>query len=543
MDPEEVYRFAEEAVRAATERGLNNVQQIILKGSLRGETYEQIAETCHYSVGYLKRCAGPLLWETLTEALREEIGKTNCQAVLERRLRNVESVPENRHYSPARPDWFANEFRVPELGTFLGRTTELNRLEQWIVTDRCRLILLSGAGGIGKTSLVAKLADHVRNQVDDFNAVLWVSLITAPPIEHVFRTLLEGVSPEQAASPESPEQRMPQIMHLLRTYRLLLVFDHVETLFRAGDRAGYFDPSHRLYEEFIQQLSETTHRSCVVLISREEPVIQHRGEPYVQRLKLKGLQPEDAKQIIEFHGVSSAQRGVEELIQLYRGNPLALRMAISTIQEVFSGNIYQLLSQGTVLVDDPLLSLLREQFNRLSELERNVLYWLIIESNPLSFTELRVNVRHFITSGADLMVVLQSLKRRSMLEDFDVEVNGTSFSLPPMVRKYGISKLIEQSCQDISSVLANQSVQQFGLLKTHLLIKDQSPTSMSQSTQLDLLCKPILHRLYELFQDQNEIKTRLKRLLERLQGKATQFIGYADVNIQNLLELIDGEAS
>ncbi len=45
---------------------------------------------------------------------------------------------------------------------FYGRTVELATLEEWVDSDRCRVIALFGMGGMGKTALAVKLAQKFR---------------------------------------------------------------------------------------------------------------------------------------------------------------------------------------------------------------------------------------------------------------------------------------------------------------------------------------------------------------------------------------------
>ena len=59
----------------------------MLRGAWQGKTYEQMVETCKYSLTYLKQAAGPKLWKLLSEALGEDVSKTNFRAVLERQWR------------------------------------------------------------------------------------------------------------------------------------------------------------------------------------------------------------------------------------------------------------------------------------------------------------------------------------------------------------------------------------------------------------------------------------------------------------------------
>jgi transcriptional regulator with XRE-family HTH domain len=47
---------------------------------------------------------------------------------------------------------------LPDADYFYGRTDELQVLSRWLLEDRCRVVAVLGAGGIGKTLLTARLA-------------------------------------------------------------------------------------------------------------------------------------------------------------------------------------------------------------------------------------------------------------------------------------------------------------------------------------------------------------------------------------------------
>ena len=73
-----------------------------------------------------------------------------------------------------RQDWG----EAPDVLGFVGRTEELITVRDWVLQQRCRLLVARGGGGIGKTTLAARLAQDVA---PTFERVYWRSLRDAPP--------------------------------------------------------------------------------------------------------------------------------------------------------------------------------------------------------------------------------------------------------------------------------------------------------------------------------------------------------------------------
>ncbi len=134
-----------------------------------------------------------------------------------------------------------------------------------------------------------------------------------------------------------------------------------------------------------------SHRSCLVLISWEKPksieFLEHRSGK-VKSLMIKGLDNLAAKKIFIAEGFIGSESRLIELINLYQNNPLKLKIVAEIIQEVFNGNIVKFLEKATIDFDD-IYELLNAHFERLSDLEKNIMYFIVNAEQAVSLDELR----------------------------------------------------------------------------------------------------------------------------------------------------------
>jgi len=114
------------------------------------------------------------------------------------------------------------------------------------------------------------------------------------------------------------------------------------------------------------------------------------------------------------------------------------------------------------------------------------------------------------------------------------------FTLQPVVMKYVLNQLIEQVCQDIMATAATQSVNKLGLLRTHVLVKEQATKEVKQ-IQIRLILTRIVDRLYLTYTGTNPLEEQLNEILVMLQRHSSQAVGYANNNILNLLDAIEGK--
>ncbi|MBW4489833.1 MAG: hypothetical protein KME12_18780 [Trichocoleus desertorum ATA4-8-CV12] len=457
-----------------------------------------------------------LPWQSVVE--REEIAGVNSP-----------SVPSDVSLS-CDQDWG----EAPEVPVFFGRSQELSTLEQWILGERCRLVAILGIGGTGKTGLSLKFGSGgmgktnlsltlAQNIQDQFECIIWRSLLNASPLTTLLVDLIKILSNQQESTlPNTLEDSLSRLLHYLRSRRCLLILDNVETILQGGDIAGQYRAGYEGYGQLFKQLGEVPHQSCLLLTSREKPRevarLEGRNRP-VRSLELGGLEVVDGKQIFaEVDQFSGSEQDWQELIALYNGNPLAL--AAKHIRDVFCGNITEFLGYGRPIFHD-LQDLLNWYFQRLTEQEIEVVYWLVINREPVAIAQLSEDLLSPI-SKKQLPTTLQSLQRRLALEK-----SGDRFTLHPVLMEYFAAQFIQAIAQEIQTG-------DLRFFKSHALLKAIAKDYIREA-QKQLILQPLTDQLLAKLGELEPIEQQLDQILAELRGKSLPYTGYAAGNILNLL--------
>src|SRR6185369_2786590 len=103
-----------------------------------------------------------------------------------------------------------------------------------------------------------------------------------------------------------------------------------------------------------------------------------------------------------------------QLIEVYAGNPLALKIVAQTIVDLFAAAIGPFLEQGAVIYGG-VREVLAGQVSRLSPLEGSVLRWLAILREPATLADPEAVLVTPVPRAA-LLEAVEALYRRSLLE-------------------------------------------------------------------------------------------------------------------------------
>ncbi|NEN89868.1 MAG: ATPase, partial [Okeania sp. SIO3H1] len=406
---------------------------------------------------------GTKLWKLLSDILGKSIKKSNVRSILEKfhfsHISNIgddwvninsnhinicgenrdspipkntsSPTPTDQNQNNTNPENNSDLSEAPDLYWLCDRHTELTTLKQWMLQNQTRIITILGLAGIGKSVLALQLIPQIK---DKFDYIIWRNIDNYPTLESLQTSIVNFLSPPdsyaQKTTDFSPVKTTNnQLINYLRKYRCLLIFDNLQEIFATGELAGTYLPDHENYGKLFKQIATSSHQSCLLLLSQEEPKIE-LGNHYCHTLKIHGFL-EACKMLLQERNLTDEDKWLE-LINLYSANPLWLNIIADAVEDLCDGNVAQFLSCSTLYLGD-LESILERIFQHLSESEKQVIFWM---ANQETAVDVSITPADFPLSHSDLWKGIQSLKRRCLVEKV-METEGSFFTIQPVVKSFG----------------------------------------------------------------------------------------------------------
>ena len=462
-----------------------------------------------------------------------------------------------------------------DVSIFFGRTDELEILEEWIVKEHCRLVAIVGIGGSGKSFLALKFCQKKIGKTDfslkspnsiqnEFEYIIWRSLVNPQPITKFLIELIKFLSNQEEFNLQNTlDKQISRLLHYLKKSRCLLIIDNVESILQEHQQAVQYKTKYEDYGQLFRIIAEVNHQSCLLLTSREKPDNIHKlagKHKPVRFLNLTGLDFFAGKKIFDSINIfQGSDEDWEKLINFYNGNPMALQLTACHIHEAFAGNITNFLREGELILND-IKTILDWHFNRLSDDEQEIMYWLAINREPVSFSELKDDLLSSVVKK-NLEYKIKLLKKVCLVE---TDYKKQTFFLQPIVLEYINEQLIEKVSNEIRYLRKNQTPAKKSTLSSIVqnligtLLRRKSPKTCkikllnnlalikatAKDYVRDLQISFILNPLVEQLNDSGiNIEEQLKKILVDLQKKQSTQLkpSYLAGNIINILCSLDVE--
>lgn len=295
----------------------------------------------HVSLSTLKR-----FWQRLP--IQEEAFISICQAVGEEHYKEIidQITVHKKNFVPAVYDdyWVEREPLTTQLITK--------------VYEVCRVLLITGITGIGKTAISEKIAVELQG---DFTQSIRINLDHQEKTDFAsVATYLLTYSGDTKGScrracgfalniSQDPENLLKCLVSYLRQNSYLVLIDSLEVILKANTETGCSDFQDEWWENFFQKiLSAESCKSRLILTSQQLPgklvTLGFCYQNFWHSQPLTGLRNEEQLTLFEKQGLditeSSGKDYLERIGRVYQGHPLALRViAHEIISHPFYGNI------------------------------------------------------------------------------------------------------------------------------------------------------------------------------------------------------------
>ncbi|MGB3512114.1 MAG: ATP-binding protein [Microcoleaceae cyanobacterium] len=463
MTLNEILKFVDNLVFDKTGKHLDTLQKAILRATWQGEKYSKVAQQYHCTKHHVGNVASNL-WQLISKELNEKIHKSNFRAAMERyQVSNFSNVLnfEGSNYVKGNVHFCGNTQHPPETEqkllttqttnenntplpkldlrdapdikkTFYDRSTELTTLKTWILKHRCRLITVSGISGIGKSAIIRHLIPEIKS---DFDYIIWRTLRTSPPLNVTLKNLIEIISNvTEIEIPNNTDAQLSLLIEKLRDRRCLIILDDLQQILSSGQLIGKYKSGYENYGNLFKIIGELPHNSCFILNSLEPPLEIFNftdNDSAVRLFQLTGLTEKVARGMLKNRELLDEEKW-QELINFYQGNPQWLKLVGETIKNLFGGSVDEYLSYQPIFLCDELTNVLQQHFQRLSELEKQVIFQLSNEQKPMLLSQLLEKSQ---LSPPELFQILLSLERRGLINKI-TETGETLFTVKPVFMNY-----------------------------------------------------------------------------------------------------------
>ena len=446
-----------------------------------------------------QRSAALAQYETCRRVLADELHAEPSKetTALYEKIKTESREPEGEQHTSSLP---------VSITPFIGREDELAEIARLLENPACRLVTLTGPGGIGKTRLALQAATE---QVEVFSGgVHFVSLAPLGSVEFLVPAIADVLHLALSGQQDPKAQLLNYLRDLKRD--VLLVLDDFEYLLEATG----------LVAEILQRAPQVT----LLVTSRERLNLQ--GE---WAFDIHGLKVPEGEQIEEIKGYSAVELFVQSarrsqtdfsltekekaclvrICRLVEGMPLAIELAAAWVRVLSCQGIAQEIEQSFGFLTTPLRdvperhrsirAVFHQSWNFLSEEERHVFRKLSVFRG-----EFRREAAEQV-AGASLPILAalvdKSLVRRSSAGHYDIHV---------LLRQFAHEKLLES--EDVEQTRDRHLAYFLALVEA----AEPNLTSSEQKAWFD-----------RLEYEHDNLRVALKRALENGQAELAARFGVA----------------
>ncbi len=322
---------------------------------------------------------------------------------------------------------------------FIGRETEIREIKDLLSNSECRLLTITGAGGVGKTRLAIHCAAEM---IEEFpQGVYHIALAPLSSINFLVLTIADSIK----FSFYSQQDPKIQLLNYLREKKMLLLMDNFDNFIEGAD--------------FLVEILINAPDVKILVTSRER--LNLRGEWIFQITGLKFPEQPDIENLEEFSalrlflhnarriqpGFSVSREDLPDLVricQLVQGMPLAIELASSWVRALSIREICREIEKSLDFLTTTIKDIPERHRSLRAVFESS--WQLLSEKEKGAFRKLSIFRGGFNREAAEKVAGV-SIAQLSLLTDKSILQRSSEgrYSFLELIRQYAIEKLEEKS--------------------------------------------------------------------------------------------------
>ncbi|BAZ15827.1 hypothetical protein NIES4071_76990 [Calothrix sp. NIES-4071] len=388
LDWAQTQNLVDTLVFSVTNKHLGNAEVQVLRGAWDGKTYETIASESHLAVKYIGEVGGKL-WHNLSDALGEEVKKTNFRQALQREWEKQGNKNGNM---PIISNQFPKPMEFSEEPYIERPPVESRCYEE--ICNRGALLRIQAPLQFGKTELMSRVMHYAEQQgyrtvvlnlrdavAEDFSSL-------DKFLQWFITSIAETLELEKSVE-EHWRKSLGNCKIKCRTYfekyvlpgdnTVAIALDEVDRLFQVGEIAGEFLGMLRTWHEDAKTKPLWRQLRLLMLHTQIYSELNINQSPFNAgtEIKLTDFTTEQVKSLAQQYKLNWGNNQIDQLMAMVGGHPYLVTKALQTV------------SRQDMTLEDLLQSAPTASGIYRNHLEK---HWRYLQSNPTLLTAFKTIV-------------------------------------------------------------------------------------------------------------------------------------------------------
>ncbi|MEW6608042.1 MAG: NB-ARC domain-containing protein [bacterium] len=230
--------------------------------------------------------------------------------------------------------------QIPPEPNFVGRTDMLKTISQWYRSKEVHISALVGWGGVGKSALVRKWFDSLKENNIQPDGIFWFGFYRNAYFERFLSTLFAYLSQDRFKLDDyrTSWQKIDKIKELLLEREYLIILDGLEEMQKSQSGEEFGKMQHPEFADLLKYIADADFRG-LCLITTRFPLSDIENYLSYQKLDVEELSKEDTRLLFQRVGVRGGDEEIDKIWEDFKGHTLSLVLLANYLVEDFGGDI------------------------------------------------------------------------------------------------------------------------------------------------------------------------------------------------------------